>query len=263
MRALILITFLFPLISFAGLERLSMTNLNFDYTCPQGSGSADKIDVGVSKMSSEDVSVEKIDDTFVARTGVVSFQWVDPWKELLNIEKLNLTGVTFSASKLVHDISVPQGSVTYKGEYKVVNGTLHCEGTSALPDLEDRILEDCRDSMKVEMDRFDVPTDFFLFDLLSRIPQVEDERPLKNFTLTVKEGDFYLYFLANYVVKAGLRAWGNVSYEDDLKTMVIRVDLVKFGVIPITSLVMKELKNRIKSPDITVDPPFVRIRMSE
>jgi hypothetical protein len=72
-----------------------------------------------------------------------------------------------------------------------------------------------------------------------------------------------MYFLATYVVKAGLRTWGNFHYEDDRKSIVIRVDLIKFGIIPVTSLVMKELKDRIKDPDVEINPPFIKIRTRE
>ncbi len=263
MRLLFISLMLLSFPSHAGLDHLTIKSLSFDYAAPKGSGTIDKLQIGMSKSINEAVEVERIGDTYVARTTFLDFQWIDPWKFLFDIPKAKLTGVNLSAGNLKHSLQVPIATIDYKGEYKVLNGDAVCEGTSELPILEDRLLEDCRDSMRIEADRIDVPIDFFLVDLLSRLPQPQEEEPLKYFTLTSKDGEFYFYFLASYVVKAGLRAWGEVHYEDELKTMVIRVDLIKFGILPITGLVMKELKERIKDPRVEVNPPLIKIRMRE
>jgi hypothetical protein len=261
MRLLLVLILLVPTLSFAGLEKLTINNLNLDYVSPKGTGTVDKVEVGVSKEFSQPVEVEKLEDSLLLRTGVVEFQWMKPWSPLMLLEKIQVENVTLKSGHLAHALVIPKGTITYKGDYKILNGSAYCEGTSEQADIENRVLEDCRENMKVEADRFDVPFDFFLIDLLAKLPQQDEEQPLKNFTLTVKDGDFYMYALVNYVVKAGLRTWGAIHYEDDLNTMVIRVDTIKFGYIPVTNMVMKELKERIKSPDIKVEPPFIRIKI--
>ena len=265
MRALLLTIFLLSSSAFAsGLHHLNVQKLNFDYTAPAGQGTVEKLDIGLSKAMDEAVAVERVGETFVARTTFLDFTWMEPWKFLFDVEALKLENLNLKASKLSHEFSLDHGSVKFKGEYKIEKMTAKCEGSSDLPDLENRLFEDCRESMIVEMDRLDIPMDFFLVDILNRLPPMpEDEAPLKNFTLTSKQGDFYMYFLAKYVLKAGLRTWGAFHYEEDFKTLVIRVDLVKFGYIPVTSTVLRELKNRIKDPRVQVDPPLIRIRMRE
>lgn len=262
MRALFVSLLIFSSTAFAGLHHLNVQKLNLDYIAPQGSGTVEKLDIGLSKAADEAVTVERVGETFVARTSFLDFTWMEPWKFLLDVEALKVEGLSFTAGIQTHKLSLDHGSARFQGEYKIEKGTARCEGTSELPDLENRLLEDCRESMTVEMDRLDIPMDFFLVDVLSRLPPMpEDNAPLKNFTLSVKQGEFSLYFLAKYVLKAGLRAWGEFHYEEDLKSLVIRVDLIKFGYIPVTGPVMKELKNRIKDPRIKVEPPFIRIRM--
>jgi hypothetical protein len=262
MRALIVLL----LISFnvhAGLRHLGVKNLSLEYTSPKGVGTVDKIEIGLSKSVNHALEVEKIGETLVAKTPMLDFTWINPWKFLMDAEKLTLNSMNLSAGNGVHDLSIAQGKMTMEGEFVIRNATVHCEGTSELPDLENQMMEDCRDNLKAEADRFDVPLDGLLIDVLARLPQPEEEQPLKNFTLSVKDGDFYMYFLASYVVKAGLRTWGAVHFEDELKTVVIRVDLIKFGILPVTSIVMKELKERIKDPRIEIDPPLIRIRTRE
>ncbi len=263
MRALFILLILMSSTAHAGLKHLGVKNLSLEYTSPKGVGSVDKIEIGLSKSVNHPLEVEKIGETLVVKTPMLDFTWIKPWKFLMDAEKLTLNQMNLSAGNGAHDLSIAQGKMTMGGEFLLRNANVHCEGNSELPDLENQMMEDCRDNMKAEADRFDVPLDGFLIDVLARLPQPEEEQPLKNFTLTVKDGDFYMYFLASYVVKAGLRTWGAVHYEDELKTIVIRVDLIKFGILPVTSLVMKELKERIKDPRIEVNPPFIKIRTRE
>ncbi len=263
MRTLFVLLILFSSTAHAGLKHLGVKNLSLEYTAPTGVGSVDKIEIGLSKSVNHALEVEKIGETLVAKTPMLEFTWINPWKFLMDAEKLTLNSMSLSAGNGVHDFSLAQGKMTMGGEYVLRNASAHCEGTSELPDLEDQMLEDCRDNMKAEADRFDIPLDGFLIDVLARLPQPEEEQPLKNFTLSIKDGDFYMYFLASYVVKAGLRTWGAVHFEDELKTIVIRVDLIKFGILPVTSIVMKELKERIKDPRIEINPPLIRIRTRE
>ncbi len=263
MRALFVSLILLSSTAQAGLKHLGVKNLSLEYTSPKGVGSVDKIEIGLSKSLNHPLEVEKIGETLVAKTPMLDFTWINPWKFLMDAEKLTLNSMNLNAGKGVHDFTLAQGKMAMGGEFLLRNATVHCQGSSELPDLENQMMEDCRESMKAEADRFDVPLDGLLIDMLSRLPQPEEEQPLKNFTLTIKEGDFYMYFLASYVVKAGLRTWGAVHYEDELKTIVIRVDLIKFGYLPVTRVVMKELKERIKDPRIEVNPPFIRIRTRE
>lgn len=263
MRALILTIILFSTSAFAGLRHLGVKNLTLDYTAPKGSGTVEKIDIGLSKMIDHPVTVERIAETFVVTTPMLDFTWIEPWKFLLDVEKLTVKNLNIDARKESLDAGIPVGKFHLGGEFQLKNATVHCEGKSELPDLENALLENCRDNLKAEADRFDVPLDSLLIDVLSRLPQPQDEQPLKNFSLTVKDGDFSMYFLAQVVVKAGLRAWGAIHYEDDLKVLVVRVDLIKFGYIPVTALVLKELKDRIKDPAIKVEPPFIRVQLRE
>lgn len=249
--------------TFAGLRHLDVKNLSLEYTAPQGVGSVEKLDVGISKSFNHPIEVLRVEDTLVFKTPVIDLHWLAPWKFLLDAKAVTLNEANVSAGKGKHDFTVANAKLTLSGEFSLRNGVVHCEGTSELPELEDQLLEDCREKMTVEADRLDVPLDTLLIDILSRLPQPDEEEPLKNFTLRMEQGDFYMYFLASYVFKAGLRTWGAMHFEDDLKTMVIRVDLIKFGILPVTGAVMKELTDRVKDPRIEIKPPFIRIRVKE
>lgn len=264
MRSIFIMMILVSSSAFAGLRHLGVQNLTLDYTAPKGSGSVEKIDIGLSKFLAHPLEVERIAETLVVTTPMLNFTWIEPWKFLLDAEKVSLVSATVDAHQKKLDATVAQAKLSLNGDYGLTNATVHCEGTSDLPDLDQALLEDCRENLAVEADRFDVPIDLALIDVLSKLPQPDDEeRPLKNFTLSVKDGEFYMYFLAQVVVKAGLRAWGEMHYEDNLKILVIRVDLIKFGYLPVTSIVMKKLQEAIKDPHVKIEPPFIRFQLRD
>lgn len=263
MRLLLIPIFLFTTEAFAGLKTLGVEDLNLDYVAPNGTGTIEKVSIGMSKGLAHPLEVERIEDTFVVKTPMLDFTWIEPWRFLFEAERLSLSGAKIDAGNGRLDVSLGAGKLFMKGEYAIRNAVIHCEGQSELPELQDQVLENCRDHLTASADRFDVPLDGLLADVLARLPRPEEEEPLKNFTLTVRDGDFYMYFLASVVVKAGLRTWGAAHYEEEMKVLVIRIDLIKFGVLPVTALVLRELKERIKDPSIEVRPPFIRVRLEE
>lgn len=263
MRLILISLILFSTQAFAGLRHLGVKNMSLEYTSPKGVGSVEKLDIGLSKTLNHPVEVLRVEDTFVVKTPMLDFHWIEPWKFLLDVEKLSLNQANVWAGKGKHEFSVANAKVTFKGEFALRNATGLCEGTSEERDLELQVLEDCREKMIFEADRLDVPLDFVLVDVLARLPMPEEEEPLKNLTFRMNHGDFYMYFYPSNIFKAGLRTWGALHYEDEMKTMVVRVDLIKFGVIPVTGIVMKELQSRIKDPRIEIRPPFIRVRMRE
>ena len=263
MRLLFIILFLFSSQAFAGLRQLGVKNLSLDYTSPSGTGTVEKLEIGLSKTFNHPLEVTRLEDTFLVKTPMLDFHWLAPWKFLFEAQKLTLSQANISAGKGKHDFSVANAKLTMNGEFTLRNGVAHCEGSSEQSDLENQLLEDCRANMTAEADRLDVPLDSILVDVLARLPMPEEEEPLKNLTFRMQNGNFYMYFYPGNLFKAGLRTWGAVHYENELKTMVVRVDLIKFGILPVTAIVLRELRQRVNDPRIELKPPFIRIRIKE
>jgi hypothetical protein len=117
--------------------------------------------------------------------------------------------------------------------------------------------------MELSIKKVDVPGSFILARLAEGLPKPpvdEMDIPGENVLLTVKEGKYFMQVYIKFWVSAGLRAWGYMQYENNYETIAIRVDEIKFGYIPVTKLVMNKLKEIITSPDIKVDPPWIRIK---
>ena len=150
-----------------------------------------------------------------------------------------------------------------RGQYIADKIKGNCEGI-ATGTFQMRIMNDCRNKMDLTIKKIDVPTNFILFRLLEDFPPTpapEMDFPGDNIVLSVKEGDYVLQIYLKYWFYAGLRSWGHVQYENNYKTVAIRVDQIKFGYLNVTKLVMNKLKEVVTNPNLKVDPPWIRINI--
>jgi hypothetical protein len=266
MPLLLLSIFLTFTTAFADVDQISATRLNLDYVFPHGTGDIEKLNINLSLVDQTfPVEVERVEDTYVLRTPMLDFNWIKPWPIAKTIDRLMLANFSGSLGGKEHVLSAD--TIVYRpkndGDYKLTNVKSKCVGTSQELMIGNRMMADCLQSMVVTVDKVEVPVNMFWIDLQKSLPKIDtpEEMPVKDFYLGSEKGNFYLYFLARYVVTAGLRTWGSFHYEDNFKTIVIKVDQIKFGVIPVTNLVMNELKKQIKNPSVKVEPPYIRIAL--
>lgn len=266
MPVLLLVISLITTSAFAGLNQVKIQDLNLNYVTPRGTGDFVKFSIDLSLLpEAYSLELEKVEGSYVLRTPMLDFTWSRPMAFLLGIEGLQTKHLSADLGKHEHMIKGESFSFRPEGDqdYKLLGFEAKCRGESREADLEKRLMEDCREHMLVTTDRAEVPGDFLLVNILKELPRPARvlDRPLEDFYLTSHKGDVFLYFLARYYVTAGLRAWGQLHYEDGFKTAVLKINLIKFGIIPVTGRVMKELKKRIKSPNVVIEPPYIRIRL--
>jgi len=41
------------------------------------------------------------------------------------------------------------------------------------------------------------------------------------------------------------------------------MDLIKFGILPVTSLVMDALRRQVQHPRVSINPPWIRIQLGK
>lgn len=269
MRILLLIILFTTTSAFAGLDRLNIQNLNMDYSKPYGKGDVEKISIGFSTKSETSgpypVEIHRTDKNLELKSPFVDITWNGPWAFFHNLEQMSASKVNASFGKREHSATLETASLTpeKQGVFKLNKIKAACNGKSLEMRVENRLLDDCREKLEVTVASLDVPVDFFMSQIVAQYPQEElrpEERPLDSLKLTSYKGDFSMVVYTRVVFYAGLRAWGHVSYEDNHTTIVIRIDQVKFGYLPITSVVLKELRNRIKHPNVTITGNIIRIK---
>lgn len=267
MKSLLLILTLVSLNAFAGFEKLNVINLDLDYKAPHGTGTAEKVGIGVSLQSEPfPIDINRTENSLELTSPYVDFTWYNPLKFIYDVEELVTKKASAALGTDVHFIEADYVSIRPKdGEYKAEKLKAVCDG-DAKGEFEVRLLEDCRTSLDLTIKKIDVPVDFFLFRILESLPPMpipEDEMPGDNVVGSIKNGDVNLQVYIKYVFYAGLRFWGHMQYENDHKVIALRVDTIKFGYLPVTSIVMKKLKEIIKSPDVQIDPPWIRINIEK
>jgi hypothetical protein len=251
--------------SWAGLEKLTVENLDLHYVTPSGKGMVDKVGIGMSLTPVPyPIEIRKTESRFELTSPYVDFTWVHPLKFIYDLEEISTKKMTASLGTKRHFVESEYALVKTKGNdvYEAHRLNAFCEGGTR-GDFDTRLLEDCVRRMEVTIKRIEVPDDFILNRILKGLTLATEEqldRAGDNFSLKVVNGDFGFEMFIKNGFYAGLRANGLMQFEDDYKILAIRIDQIKFGYLPITSIVMKKLKEIVKNPDVTINPPWIRIK---
>jgi len=266
MRFFILFILIFPLTSFAGLNEIRVKNLSGDYSAPMGSGTFEKFSVDLSFLSPKyPFEISRTDTGYLLSTPMADIQWTKPPKFIHESHGLMVRGLDLKLGRGEHEVKAPFVSYAYQGAGAVGldHPHLRCKGSYKNAAFLYEVLGDCLNEMIFTSPKVQVPDDFFLHDLFRKIHGVESlpESRFDDFLLTSREGDFYLYFLTRYYVRAGLRAWGKMSFDEKEEVLTIKINLVKFGIFPVTGVVMDEIKKKFEGTDVIVEPPYIRVKL--
>lgn len=252
--------------AWASLEKIHIKNLDLTYAYPQGAGEFEGLSIGVSKHASQPVEIIRREEAFEIISSLVSFEWMRPFPFVHNVQeiktqKFNLKlglGESFSEGEMIHF----RGEKT--GDFSFENYGLKCSGPSVDRDPLERIKSDCVNSLIFKAQRMELPFNF-LQNISEQLPDMDTESeldmPADNLSVVVDKGELYGHIRIKYLVRAYLKFWGRVQYENEGKTLAIRLDTVRFGILPVTSIVLKAIANQVNNPDVKVDPPWVRINL--
>ncbi len=251
------------------INKVYIEDLNLDYVAPLGKGSLVKLNLGfgnMKQMAPYPVEVSVQEEAIFVLSPVAEITWEDYPKFLLDIDKLGATHLNASVSKKEHYLKAYD--LTFrpkKNQLYGLNGVnLKCIGNSASKDLIQRVFDDCRESLEGSVSKMNGPLMRYILDVLSDPPNnlVEEIAP-KDLEVSIKNGQIFLNLAVKFIITARARVWGEVFYENDYKTIAIRVDQIKYGIIPVTRIVLSQLRSRVKHPQVTVTPPWIRIHLQE
>jgi len=261
----LLLTFLLLNTAFAGLEKLHLKNVNLNYLAPEGTGDFEKINFGWSLFEEKyPVLIYRREKTFEIDSTFANFEWINPFSFVHNFESASVAGVNLKLDREDHVISGDM--VKFKpdglGEFRLEDISVKCKGDSAQEDLVLKIQEDCLAKLDATVAHLELPI-HFIQSISEKLPDApaETDIPANDFVMSVLNGTFYSSLRIKLLLPAYLKIWGFAQIEDTGKTFSLRIDEVKFGVIPVTALVLYELQQQVKHPRVTVAPPWIRIKL--
>ncbi len=252
----------------AALEKITVTKLDLDYTAPVGSGSFERLGVGMGfDNGPHSFHVTRREEAIEVVTPFADLTWTKPLKLVYDLKTLSVRGMSAAVGTKAHSVEGQDLALTtgQGNEYRVQELRGSCEGAARGP-LHQRLFEDCRNKLSISARRIDVPEDFILSRIISRLPLPATQNtaiPARNLTLSVSEGRFALELFVKLVFTAALRVKGELSYEDDYRTLVLRVDEVRVGELQVTGLFLRTLQELTRGADVKVTPPFVRIGLGK
>lgn len=262
---LLILLVAFP--ALADLDNIQIKNLDLNYVYPQGTGEVEKLSIGVAvKKLGYQVDVYRRDHSFDVLSPFIDFQWVDPMPFIHNMQSAHTQKLNLKVDKGDHYLRGESLEFTGEktGQFVFRKYDMSCVGTSAAVKPVQRLKTDCLEKLEASVSHMELPFQF-LTDLAAQLPDIQTESegniPANDFALSVLKGDFYSYLRIKYVVSAYLKIWGHAQYENNGKTIAIRIDSIKYGILPVTTLVMNELRRQIHHPKVTITPPWIRIQI--
>lgn len=270
MSALLLSLFLmFP--AFSVIEKIQVKNLDLEYLSPNGSGTFEKLNIGMGlppslNGDSYPVSVFWREKSFLVMSPFADFEWLNPYNFIHAFKSLGAEKFNLDISKRSHELkAVKLKFVSEKNDEFVFDDlSINCFGENKEESLILKLKEDCTNQMQVVIKHMEVPGQF-LKTIAEKLPEApaETEFPANDFYLDLSQGNFYSYVKIKFVLPAYLKVWGFAQFENSGKIIAIRVNEIKYGVIPVTSIVMTELQKLIKNPRVKIDPPWIKITLGK
>jgi hypothetical protein len=259
--------------AFSGLNKLAIENLDLNYISPKGTGEFEKLIIGLSMEKKNfpqqpryPVEILRQEDSFELSSPFVELQWLNPLAFFHNMTAASTDKLNFKLGSYEHYLVARKLKFTPdgQGEFTFSKAELHCKGDSLDNDPVQRLMLDCRQKMTATIHQLELPLNF-LTEIADQLPDIptEIDVPANDFGFNMENGNFYSHLRIKYYVRAYLRTWGHLRYEDDGKTIAIRIDQVKYGILPVTNLVMNELRRRVTHPNVIINPPWIRIKMDE
>lgn len=265
----ILFSLLLPGLSLAAdFERMEITGLSASYVKPKGEAEIEKVKIDFSNLEDKNyvLGIERKEDSFLLDSPFFQLRWMNPFAFIHNMNELTVTDAHATFGKNEHSLSADEMAFSpdKMGAFSLNNILGKCSGNSTDIWIENRLIDDCLNSAELTISSLDVPVNFFINEILAQYPQEPmpaTAKPADSFKLSMKDGDFSFMVYTRVVFYAGLRAWGNISLQNNRKTVIIRVDQIKFGYIPITGVVMKELSKRNRNPDVIINDNYIIVNL--
>ena len=260
----LLLSLLMSSMAWGQVSQVGISNFNFTYQAPQGSGSADAFSYQQKRDAGQNVHVEKIGEDFkILLEGVENREltFKNAPDIIKNANTIQLSAFDFSfADKFLLTLNTavfqsPDKSIDLK------NLNLSCDRIPAFPEVMDQVISGCIQKMSLRTGGLSTSGESGLDQaLMKAIDQGHDEIlsavGLKNVSLKVNGGKFDLSADIQAQISGTAKSTGSIKYEAAIKKITVKVTEVKFGFLDVTSKVFDELKKQ-ESSTLQVSKPYL------
>jgi hypothetical protein len=266
MKSIFVFLFLiFSELAQADLKFIEGKNLNFYYIFPQGYGEIENLKISLSKKAPGPVAFEinALRPGFSIDLPFFQLEWNGEVALLEQVKELKVKSSKIVLNKAKHEALLEEVELSHELLQKMSMRKLvaFCEGLSVAQDLGVRLVEDCFQNSKMTIKEFYLPLGRVIIgDIIQGLPDQSDE-DIQAVPYDVewesKQGNFFLGAKVKLLVKSRVKIKGHWSVDREKKVLAVRLDEVKYGILPITDTVFKELKERLKGPKFEVKKPYI------
>lgn len=252
----------------AELKSIEAKNLNFYYIFPQGYGEIERLKIGLKKQAAAPVAFEILAllPGFSIELPFFQLEWNGEVALLEQVKDLKVKSSHIVLNKSKHEAILDEVELTHQLLQKMSMRSLEasCEGISVAQDLGVRLVEDCLQNSKMTIKEFYLPLGRVIIgDMIEGMPDRSDE-DIQLIPHDVEwisnQGNFSLAAKVKLLVKSRVKIKGNWNVDQEKKVLTVRLDEVKFGIMPMTDLAFKELSERLKDPKFEVKKPYIYYR---
>lgn len=258
-------------------KSISLNLPELKYSANKGAGVINSLSINLDAQSEDNYSFQSVpkvispakielsreDKTFNMSVGPVAMtmQNINGLLTKLNTFEIKKLDVSFG-DKNQHLIRIGSAGLSHAsiGEMAVEGLQLNCLHKQAnMPDIQG-LINECLVKSSAQAERLEIPdmNNFWIESLFDITPLFEELfQTFKDFEMQISQGNFDMSLKIKGLPLARVKGEGHIKAELAAKKVTIRLDKVKFGLLPVTDLVMSQLKKKLPPENFRVEPPYI------
>ncbi len=252
----------------APVQNLQVTDFNFNYKDPVGTGTAKAFSRSFVMDQKLDVTVDRIGQAFrIVASGAESqeFYLSEAPSFMVNAQTMTVSAFNLTlAQKLTASLTLGQFN-SVDDNLRLENLSLDCSRDPRNEEVMDQLLTGCIQKLSLKAGRFNsAAVDAFLPAALTSITGEEavvaqgTKAPfqINGLDLRINGGKYNLAADVRAQISGKVTSTGTASYDQTKGVLALRISEVKFGFLNITSRVFDELRKN-ESEKLKIKEPFV------
>ncbi len=252
----------------APVQNLQVTDFNFTYKDPTGTGTARAFSRSFVMDQKLDVTVDRIDQAFrIVASGAESQEFIFSGAPsfMVNAQTMTVSGFNLTLAQKVA-ASLARGQFnSVDDNLRLENLLLDCAREPRSEQVLDQLLNGCLQKLSLKAGRFNsAAVDAVLPRALTSIlgeefsvdPGAKAAFQINGLDLRINAGKYNLAADVRAQISGKVTSTGTASYDQAKGVLALRISEVKFGFLNITSRVFDELKKN-ESEKLKIKEPFV------